>query len=122
MQRLAGRKERAVRLWRFATKHLTAFAALAERACKVEFRLHYEFSSRLLETLVGRVFSHIANTMVEAFVKGRELTLGMIVDDAEGGKLRPMKSRLSAMQSRPSRSNQVPVPARARAASVSVGR
>ena len=45
------------------------FHALAERACKVEFRLHYEFSSRLLETLVGRVFSHIANTMVEAFVK-----------------------------------------------------
>ena len=45
------------------------FQPLAEQACKVEFRLHYEFSSRLLETLVGRVFSHIANTMVEAFVK-----------------------------------------------------
>src|SRR5688572_32638029 len=29
------------------------FKALAEHACKVEFRLHYEFSSRLLETLVG---------------------------------------------------------------------
>jgi ketosteroid isomerase-like protein len=28
VQILAGRKERAVRLWRFATKHLTAFAAL----------------------------------------------------------------------------------------------
>jgi ribosome-associated toxin RatA of RatAB toxin-antitoxin module len=45
------------------------FHPLAEQACKVEFRLHYEFSSRLLETMVGRVFSHIANTMVEAFVK-----------------------------------------------------
>lgn len=45
------------------------FNSLAEHACKVEFRLHYEFSSRLLETLVGRVFSHIASTMVEAFVK-----------------------------------------------------
>jgi ribosome-associated toxin RatA of RatAB toxin-antitoxin module len=45
------------------------FSALAEHACKVEFRLHYEFSSRLLEMLVGPVFSYIANTMVDAFVK-----------------------------------------------------
>lgn len=45
------------------------FNALAENACKVEFRLHYEFSSRLLEMLVGPVFSYIANTMVDAFVK-----------------------------------------------------
>jgi ribosome-associated toxin RatA of RatAB toxin-antitoxin module len=45
------------------------FSALAEDACKVEFRLHYEFSSRVLEMLVGPVFSYIANTMVDAFVK-----------------------------------------------------
>ena len=45
------------------------FNPLAENACKVEFRLHYEFSNRILEMLVGPVFSYIANTMVDAFVK-----------------------------------------------------
>jgi len=52
------------------------FKALAERACKVEFRLHYEFSSRILEKLVGPVFSYIANTMVDAFVKRAEKLYG----------------------------------------------
>ena len=45
------------------------FTALGERACKVELRLHYEFSSRILEKLVGPVFNHIANTLVDAFAK-----------------------------------------------------
>ena len=45
------------------------FTALAERACRIDFRLRYEFSSRVLEALLGPVFSHIANTMVDAFVK-----------------------------------------------------
>ena len=44
------------------------FTALAEQACKIEFRLHYEFSSKILEKLVGPVFTYIANTMVDAFV------------------------------------------------------
>ena len=45
------------------------FKALAERACKVEFRLHYEFSSKVFEKVIGPVFSHIANTFVDAFVR-----------------------------------------------------
>ena len=45
------------------------FTALGERACKVELRLRYEFSSRILEKLVGPVFNHIANTLVDAFAK-----------------------------------------------------
>ncbi len=45
------------------------FRPLGDTACKVEFRLHYEFSSRLLEKALGPVFSHIANTLVESFVK-----------------------------------------------------
>ncbi|MDR2882128.1 MAG: type II toxin-antitoxin system RatA family toxin [Azoarcus sp.] len=45
------------------------FTALGETACKVEFELHYSFSNRLLEKILGPVFSHIANTLVEAFVK-----------------------------------------------------
>jgi ribosome-associated toxin RatA of RatAB toxin-antitoxin module len=45
------------------------FAALGETACRVEFDLHYEFSSRLLDKVLGPVFNHIANTFVEVFVK-----------------------------------------------------
>lgn len=45
------------------------FKPLGDQACKIEFRLHYEFSSRLLEKLVGPVFHYIANSFVEAFVK-----------------------------------------------------
>lgn len=45
------------------------FIQLADRGCKIEFRLHYEFSSKLLEKLVGPVFNYIASSFVEAFVK-----------------------------------------------------
>ncbi|MBV1777205.1 type II toxin-antitoxin system RatA family toxin [Burkholderiaceae bacterium DAT-1] len=38
-------------------------------ACKVEFELDYEFSSKTLETLVGPVFNKITSTFVDAFVK-----------------------------------------------------
>ena len=45
------------------------FTPLGDSACKVEFNLHYEFSSRLIEKAVGPVFNHIANTFVDSFVK-----------------------------------------------------
>lgn len=45
------------------------FHPLGETACKIEFRLHYEFEHRLLEKALGPVFNHIANTFVDAFVK-----------------------------------------------------
>jgi len=45
------------------------FTALGERGCKIEFRLRYEFSSKLLQKLIGPVFDYIANTLLEAFVK-----------------------------------------------------
>ena len=45
------------------------FSPLGEDACKIEFRLRYEFSSKLLERLVGPVFHYIANSLVEVFVK-----------------------------------------------------
>ncbi|MCB1937948.1 MAG: type II toxin-antitoxin system RatA family toxin [Rhodocyclaceae bacterium] len=48
------------------------FTALGETACKVEFALNYQFSSRLLEKALGPVFNHIANTFVDAFVKRAE--------------------------------------------------
>jgi ribosome-associated toxin RatA of RatAB toxin-antitoxin module len=45
------------------------FTPLGDTACKVEFNLHYEFSSKLLEKVLGPVFNHIANTFVDSFVK-----------------------------------------------------
>lgn len=44
------------------------FLALGESACKIEFALSYSFSSRVMETLLTPVFSHITNTFVDAFV------------------------------------------------------
>ncbi|RTL58023.1 MAG: type II toxin-antitoxin system RatA family toxin [Rhodocyclaceae bacterium] len=48
---------------------LWRFIPLGDSACKIEFRLHYEFSNKLLEKALGPVFNHIANTFVESFVK-----------------------------------------------------
>jgi ribosome-associated toxin RatA of RatAB toxin-antitoxin module len=47
---------------------LWRFKSLAE-ACKIEFQLSYEFSSKMFEKVIGPVFSQIANTFVDAFVK-----------------------------------------------------
>lgn len=56
-------------------KHLEGvwrFIPLAEDACKIEFQLRYEFSNVVLEKLIAPVFSHIANTFVDAFVERAE--------------------------------------------------
>ena len=52
------------------------FKALRPDACKVEFDLHYEFSSILLEQLIGPVFGMIANSMVDSFCKRAETVYG----------------------------------------------
>jgi ribosome-associated toxin RatA of RatAB toxin-antitoxin module len=52
------------------------FIALPGGGCKIEFRLRYEFSSRILEELVGPVFHYIANTMVDAFVRRADAIYG----------------------------------------------
>jgi ribosome-associated toxin RatA of RatAB toxin-antitoxin module len=52
------------------------FTDLAAAGCKVELSLHYEFSSRLMEKLVGPVFGYIANSMVDAFVKRAQRMYG----------------------------------------------
>jgi len=46
-----------------------SFLPLGDDACKIEFRLQYVFSSRVLETVLAPVFSHITNTFVDAFVR-----------------------------------------------------
>jgi len=48
------------------------FIPLSPSACKIQFRLHYEFSSKLLEKLVGPVFHYIANNFVDAFIQRAE--------------------------------------------------
>ena len=45
------------------------FKPLAAHACKIEFQLSYEFSSKMFEKVIGPVFSQIANTFVDAFVR-----------------------------------------------------
>jgi ribosome-associated toxin RatA of RatAB toxin-antitoxin module len=52
------------------------FTSLGETACKVDFRLQYEFSSKILEKALGPVFHHIANTFVESFVKRAQQIYG----------------------------------------------
>jgi len=53
------------------------FSDLGGRGCKIEFRLCYEFSNRMLAALVGPVFGYIADTMVDAFVKRAERIYGV---------------------------------------------
>ena len=45
------------------------FTALQENACKIELELDFEFSGRLINSAFGKVFSQIANTLVDAFCK-----------------------------------------------------
>jgi len=52
------------------------FTDFPGHGCKIEFRLHYVFSSKLLEKLAGPVFSHIANTIVDSFVRRAEKMYG----------------------------------------------
>ena len=52
------------------------FTPLGEAACKVEFELHYEFSSRALEKVFGPVFHHIAHNFIDAFVRRAEQVYG----------------------------------------------
>jgi ribosome-associated toxin RatA of RatAB toxin-antitoxin module len=48
------------------------FTSLGRDACKVELELAYTFANSVLEAAVGPVFSHIANTFVDAFVRRAE--------------------------------------------------
>ena len=52
------------------------FKALTEDACKIEFMLNYEFSNKLLDTVLGPVFSYIANSFVESFIQRAEQVYG----------------------------------------------
>ena len=64
-----------MKLQRGPFKHLDGswrFIPLSDSACKIEFSLHYDFSSKLLEKMVGPVFHYIANSFVDAFIHRAE--------------------------------------------------
>jgi ribosome-associated toxin RatA of RatAB toxin-antitoxin module len=48
------------------------FIPLSDSACKIEFRLNYEFSSKLMENLFGPVFHYIVNSFMDAFIHRAE--------------------------------------------------
>jgi len=52
------------------------FISLREDACKIEFHLHWEFKSAILDKIIGPVFSYIASTFVDCFVKRAEQLYG----------------------------------------------
>jgi len=52
------------------------FIPLREDACKIEFNLHWEFKSVILDKIIGPVFSYIASTFVDCFVKRAEQLYG----------------------------------------------
>jgi ribosome-associated toxin RatA of RatAB toxin-antitoxin module len=52
------------------------FKRLRADACKVGFDLSYEFSSGVLDKVIGPVFNHIATTFIDAFVKRAEAVYG----------------------------------------------
>lgn len=72
LNRLQRNKMMEMRLIEGPFRHLEGFwrfQALREDACKVSLDLEFEFSSRLMTVAFGPVFTQIANTMVDAFVK-----------------------------------------------------
>ena len=52
------------------------FTRLAENACRVDFRLGYEFSGGLLDRLFAPVFNHIAESMMDAFMRRADQLYG----------------------------------------------
>jgi ribosome-associated toxin RatA of RatAB toxin-antitoxin module len=52
------------------------FIPLADSACKIEFRLKYEFSSKLLEKMIGPVFHYVAGSFMDAFIHRAEEVYG----------------------------------------------
>ena len=52
------------------------FQALGPQAAKIEFSLTYEFASSLIAKVLEPLFDHIANTMVDAFIRRAEALYG----------------------------------------------
>lgn len=70
--RLQAGKMMEMRLVEGPFRHLEGFwrfHPLREDACKVSLDLDFEFSNKMVTLAFGKVFTQIANAMVDAFVK-----------------------------------------------------
>ncbi|KPN71667.1 MULTISPECIES: type II toxin-antitoxin system RatA family toxin [Neisseria] len=45
------------------------FIPLGDDACKIEFKLQYDFSNPLLATLISPVFHHLSGKLVDSFIE-----------------------------------------------------
>lgn len=52
------------------------FEALGETACKVSLNLEFTFSSKIISVTLGPVFSKVANSLVDAFIKRADTIYG----------------------------------------------
>ncbi|MCW8901445.1 MAG: type II toxin-antitoxin system RatA family toxin [Gammaproteobacteria bacterium] len=52
------------------------FETLGDAACKISLHLEFEFSSKIIGITLGPVFSKIANTLVDAFIKRADTVYG----------------------------------------------
>ena len=68
MRLVEGPFKRFAALWRLTP--------LGAQAARVEFSMEYEFSSRVLVRVLEPLFSHIADTMVDAFVRQADVRRG----------------------------------------------
>lgn len=53
-------------------KGVWSFKPLGDVACKVSLELNFEFSSKIVSVTLGPIFSMIANSIVDAFIKRAE--------------------------------------------------
>ncbi len=52
------------------------FIPLGDDACKIEFRLQYDFAGSILSALISPVFSHLSGALVDAFIKEADRRYG----------------------------------------------
>ena len=52
------------------------FESLGDEACKVSLNLEFEFSSKIISLTLGPIFSKIANSLVDAFIKRADTVYG----------------------------------------------
>lgn len=52
------------------------FEPLGETACKISLNLEFEFSSKIISISLGPVFSKVANSLVDAFIKRADSVYG----------------------------------------------
>jgi len=75
-------------------KYLTncwIFEPQPDGGCIVDFHVDFEFRSRMLEKLIGTVFTEAVHHMVAAFEKRAYKVYGRRASDRKGGQPRPPK-------------------------------